>query len=138
MNAVMYGAGNIGRGFIGALLAQSGYRVTFVEVAQPVVDSLNTNHQYPLRIVSNDGYDEMEITGVNAVHGHDQHGVAEAIANADIVATAVGAKVLPFIAANIIAGLRMRWEKTDAPLDILICENLMDADKVLHKLLVEQ
>ena len=33
MNAVMYGGGNIGRGFIGALLSQSGYRVTFIDVA---------------------------------------------------------------------------------------------------------
>ena len=40
MNAVMYGGGNIGRGFIGALLSQSGYRVTFIDVAAPVVEHL--------------------------------------------------------------------------------------------------
>ena len=40
MNAVMYGGGNIGRGFIGALLSQSGYRVTFIDVAEPVVKHL--------------------------------------------------------------------------------------------------
>ena len=40
MKAVMYGGGNIGRGFIGALLSQSGYEVTFVDVAEPVVKAL--------------------------------------------------------------------------------------------------
>ena len=34
--AVMYGGGNIGRGFIGATLSQSGYKVTFIDVAEPV------------------------------------------------------------------------------------------------------
>ena len=38
--AVMYGGGNIGRGFIGALLSQSGYAVTFIDVAEPVVQAL--------------------------------------------------------------------------------------------------
>ena len=36
MKAIMYGAGNIGRGFIGALFAQSGYDVSFIDVAKPV------------------------------------------------------------------------------------------------------
>ena len=34
--AIMYGGGNIGRGFIGMLLSASGYEVTFVDVAEPV------------------------------------------------------------------------------------------------------
>ena len=38
--AVMYGGGNIGRGFIGATLSQSGYEVTFIDVAEPKSDSL--------------------------------------------------------------------------------------------------
>ena len=49
MNAVMYGGGNIGRGFIGALLSQSGYRVTFIDVAEPVVKHLQEKGSYPIR-----------------------------------------------------------------------------------------
>ena len=55
MKAVMYGAGNIGRGFIGALLSQAGYRVSFVDVADPVVQELRTREKYPVRYVSNEG-----------------------------------------------------------------------------------
>ena len=53
--AVMYGGGNIGRGFIGALMSRSGYEVTFVDVAVPVVEELQSRRCYPLRIVSSEG-----------------------------------------------------------------------------------
>ena len=135
MNAVMYGAGNIGRGFIGALLSQAGYEVTFIDVSQPLVDALNKENCYPLRIISGSTYEDMEIQNVRAINGNDQSAVAEAIAEADIMATAVGAKILPYIVSNIAVGLRKRWKSSDAPLDILICENLMDADKALAGLI---
>ena len=49
MKAVMYGGGNIGRGFIGLLFSQSGYDVTFIDVAEPVVDALNREKRYPVQ-----------------------------------------------------------------------------------------
>ena len=138
MKAVMYGGGNIGRGFIGQLLSQSGYEVTFVDVVDAVVDTLNRDHKYPVRILSNDGYQDVEVTNVNAVNGNDVEAVAEAIANADIMATAVGARILKFIVPNIVAGLRKRWAMGKASLNIIICENLMDANKVLEEMLKAQ
>ena len=41
MKAVHFGAGNIGRGFIGSLLYQSGYETCFVDVNSEVVDLIN-------------------------------------------------------------------------------------------------
>ena len=135
--AVMYGGGNIGRGFIGALLSQSGYEVTFIDVAEPVVKALQENHRYPVRYVSSDGHEDVMIENVTAVNGNDQEAASEAIANCDIMATAVGARILKFIVGNIVAGLRKRWARTDKPLNIIICENLMDANLVVEKMLKE-
>ena len=53
MKAVMYGGGNIGRGFVGALFSQAGYEVTFIDVAESVVQALSEQHEYPVRYVSN-------------------------------------------------------------------------------------
>ena len=135
--AVMYGGGNIGRGFIGALLSQSGYEVTFIDVAEPVVKALQENHRYPVRYVSSDGYEDVMIENVTAVNGNDQEAASEVIANCDIMATAVGARILKFIVGNIVVGLRKRWTRTDKPLNIIICENLMDANLVVEKMLKE-
>ena len=138
MNAVMYGGGNIGRGFIGALLSQSGYRVTFVDVAEPVVKALQEKGTYPVRYVSTEGYEDVWIQNVTAVNGNDTEAVAEAIAGCDIMATAVGARILKFIVPNIVAGLRKRWAAGGGSLNIIICENLMDANKILEGMLKEQ
>ncbi len=133
--AVMYGGGNIGRGFIGWLLSASGYEVTFVDVAEPVVNTLNEKHCYPVRIIASNGHEDINVTNVRAVNGNNGEAVAEAIANADIMATAVGVNVLKFIIGNIVAGIRKRMELGNGPLNILICENLMDANKVIEGML---
>ena len=133
----MYGGGNIGRGFIGATLSQSGYEVTFIDVAEPVIQALQEKHCYPVRYVSGEGYEDVLIENVTAVSGNDQEAASEAIANCDIMATAVGARILKFIIPNIVAGLRKRWARTDAPLNIIICENLNDANKILEGMLKE-
>ena len=87
----MYGGGNIGRGFIGALLSQSGYRVTFIDVAPPVVEHLQKNECYPIRYVFSGGYEDVLVENVTAVNGNDAEAASDAIANCDIMATAVGA-----------------------------------------------
>ena len=87
--AIMYGAGNIGRGFIGALFSKSGYEVTFIDVAKPVVEALHQRGSYPVRILSDEGFSDEIIEHVDAIDGNDAAAVAEAIANADILATAV-------------------------------------------------
>ncbi len=132
MKAVMYGAGNIGRGFIGQLLSQSGYHVDFIDVAPAVIEQLNTQNQYPVRILYKDTYEETMVTNVACIDGKDPDAIAAAIAEADVMATAIGVNVLKFIIGNIAQGLKKRWENPDkAPLNIIICENLIGADAYL-------
>ena len=77
--AIMYGGGNIGRGFIGMLLSASGYEVTFVDVAEPVVNTLNEKHCYPVRINSNEGHKDINVENVCAVNGNNGEAVADAL-----------------------------------------------------------
>lgn len=136
--AVMYGAGNIGRGFITQLFSKSGYETALIDVNTEVVNKLNTERCYPVKIVSEAERREEIIENVYGVDGRDMDAVADTIAAADVMATAVGVNILPRIAGNIAEGVRRRFSKTDAPLNIIICENLIDADKYLASLIKEK
>ncbi len=136
--ALMYGAGNIGRGFIGQLFHMSGYEISFIDVNMAVVDKLNEDGCYPIYITANEAYSEYLVTGVHGVNGRDNEAIAEAMAEADIMATAVGVNILKFIAAPFACGVRRRMEKgIDAPLNVIICENMIEADKYFAGLVKE-
>lgn len=136
---VMYGAGNIGRGFIGATFAKAGYAVKFIDVNMVVIDALNAEKKYPVEIVSNEGSVDEWIENVSGIDGRDGELVAETIANADAMATAVGVNIMPRIVPLIVAGIVKRFERGEKnPFNIIICENLLDADKLMRSLILER
>lgn len=133
MKAVMYGAGNIGRGFIGALLSQTGYEVVFVDINDDVIATINKDKTYPQEIVGKNGR-TVWIKNIRAVDGKNSCTVSDEIASADLLATSVGVTVLEKIVPIICEGLTKRWDRDpDHTIDLLICENLMDADKFLKE-----
>lgn len=128
--AVMYGAGNIGRGFIGKVFSDSGYEVCFLDIVPEIIREINERGEYPVRIVSNEGNRDEIVKNVCAVHAGSEQAVRE-IADCDIMATAVGVNVLPRIAPVIANGIAERM-KAGRTLDIILCENQLDADKLMR------
>jgi mannitol-1-phosphate 5-dehydrogenase len=127
--AVHFGAGNIGRGFVGLILHRAGYEVVFADVADALIDALASTPTYVVKAVGADPHDET-VDGYRALNSrtHEADVIAE-IAAADIVTTAVGPTVLRFVAPVIAAGLRART--TDTPLTVMACENAINATDVL-------
>ena len=130
MKAVHFGAGNIGRGFIGLLLSQAGYELTFADVNGPLIDSLAAAGAYQVHEVGERPRTET-VRGVHAINSAtDPDAVVAALAEADIATTAVGPSILKFIAPHLVAGLRART--TTAPLAIMACENAVNATDSLR------
>jgi mannitol-1-phosphate 5-dehydrogenase len=49
---VIFGAGKIGRSFIGQLFSRGGFEVVFVDVCKPVISELNHRGNYKVIIKS--------------------------------------------------------------------------------------
>ncbi len=136
---IQYGAGNIGRGFIGQLFSQAGYEVSFIDVNMEIIDALNNEGRYPVTIVSKQEPVDVWVENVKGINGMDREAVIDAIARADAMATAIGVNILPRIVPLLAGGIRKRMQMNNlTPLNIIICENLIDADKLLHRLISEQ
>ncbi len=135
--AIMYGAGNIGRGFIGKVFADSGYEVCFLDIMQEIIDEMNARGEYTVRIVSNDGEKDTTVKPVRAVNSLTDQAIDE-IVNCEIMATAVGVNVLPRIAPVIARGMVARMERTGKPLDVILCENQLGADELMRGWIYEQ
>ena len=134
--AVHFGAGNIGRGFIGLLLSQAGYHVTFVDVAAPLVNDINTLGKYNVQIFGE--AQKTLVENVSAINSNENlDALLDAIVEADIVTTAIGPNILKFIAPNIAKGLTKRVAVNKTPLNIIACENMVGGSTVLKNFVYE-
>jgi mannitol-1-phosphate 5-dehydrogenase len=135
MTAVIIGPGRIGCGFAGQLLRASGHALAFIGRNRIVVDHLNRVGRYRVRLVGRSHPDRIcEIDGVRALWNGERERAARAIADAEVVVTAVGPGSLPDVAPLIAAGLRRR----DRPLNILAFENLADVGHRLQALVKDE
>lgn len=130
MNSLHFGAGKIGRGFIGAVLSKAGYDVCFADVNREVVDLINREGRYDVHVMDEESYVET-VSGVSAVDSTTD-ACLEAIVKADLVTTAVSMKILPFIAPTIAKGLgRRKAAGVTEPLNVICCENGIRASSQL-------
>ncbi len=128
----IFGAGKIGRSFIGQLFSRAGYHVTFIDVDKKLIEALNREGRY--RVVIRGERDEtLWIDHINAVYGGDSGAVARVVAGADLIAVSVGklalGKVLPLIAKGLIERRKMYGKR---PLDIIIAENIRDGAEYIR------
>ena len=131
-NAIMFGAGNIGRGFIGMLLGQAGYKVIFADVNETIIDRLHNDQQYTVHIMDTEKKDYV-IDNVDGILSTGQEAIDE-IAQAEIVTTAVGLMILPRIAPAIAKGIALRKENgSQEALNIIACENAIRASSQLKE-----
>lgn len=131
--AVIFGAGSVGRGFLGQLFSESGYEVVFVDIDESLVEVLARRESYTLRLAGVERVEDLTIGPVRAVHSLLTEQVAAEVAKAGLMATAVGARALAAIAQPIAAGLAQRWEAGQTtPLNVIVCENLHDAPALLR------
>ena len=138
MKAVHFGAGNIGRGFIGEVLYKNGVEVVFVDINKEVIDALNERQAYEIELAAPES-ERIAVANVRGVNNQtDPELVAKEIVDADIITTAIGPNVLPFIAPLIADGLKLRLtDNNHAPIDVIACENMIGGSEILKEYVVK-
>lgn len=130
--AIQFGAGNIGRGFIGALLSNAGYHVVFADVNKNIIDRINQDKTYTIYVKDVESQ-EIVITDISGVDSTKPELIDE-IKDAEIITTAVGLRILPIIAPSVAEGIKARKESgSEAYLNIIACENAIKGSSQLKE-----
>ena len=138
MNALHFGAGNIGRGFIGLLLAQNGFQVTFADVSEVLIDAIKKEGKYRV-ILADESHEAIPVEGVFGINSaKEPEALKEAVLKADLITTAVGVNIVPHIGRSLLEGIKERLHQGNVtPFSIIACENAVGATKVLKEALYE-
>jgi mannitol-1-phosphate 5-dehydrogenase len=124
---VIFGAGRIGRSFIGQLFGCNGYKVVFVDVDSEIVRLLNERGSYRV-VIKGDKEEEITVPNISAILASDRQEVINAVCSAGIAAVSVGKNALEKVIPVIAAGLELRLRNNPYfPLDIILAENMRSA-----------
>ena len=124
---VIFGAGKIGRSFIGQLFGRSGYKLVFVDADRETVDRLNYKKSYRI-IIKGDSDEEIIVTNLEAISAFEKKRVSEAVSTAGIIAISVGKNAVEKVIPVISSGIEMRYSRDpESPLDIILAENMRSA-----------
>jgi mannitol-1-phosphate 5-dehydrogenase len=126
---IVFGGGKIGRSFIGQLFSRGGYEVVFVDIARDLVNALNERRSYRVAVKSGLGEETMEINNVMGILATDTSAIVRELSGCSIAALSVGQSGLPHVIPLLAKGLLARQRAfSNKPLDIIIAENMRDAD----------
>jgi mannitol-1-phosphate 5-dehydrogenase len=131
---IQFGAGKIGRGFLGELFSRSGYETIFVDVDSELIDLINEKKVYRIKILRAapaggkkpaESPELVEVKNISGINAADVDRVTDALSQVNLSATAVGAGALKSVSKLIALGVEKRYAlQIKDPLNIIICENL--------------
>jgi len=135
---VLFGAGKIGRSFIGQLFSNGGYEIVFIDVYKAVIDELNRRHEYKV-VIKADKDEILNIKNVRGVYAEDEKKVVQEIVSANILAVSVGQNGLGLVVSLLAKGLQERYNQHNTScLDIIIAENLRNGADYFFRELKKQ
>jgi mannitol-1-phosphate 5-dehydrogenase len=135
-SVVIFGAGDVGRGFIARLVTANGITPVFIETDVQLARRLDETGRYVVRIT---GAEQKEhcISGYSVLTTEQGGEISRSLSDCLFVATAVGGQYLETVARTVASRLADTTNHRDKPLNILLCENWPDAEKVLAEALLK-
>ena len=134
MKATHFGAGNIGRGFIGEILAKNGFSIEFVDINETIINALMSRKGYTIELAE-ESKQQIQVANVTGINNQkNPEAVVESVATSQIVTTAIGPNILPFNAELIAKGIQKRKaSQVTEKLDVIACENMIGGSQFLFE-----
>jgi mannitol-1-phosphate 5-dehydrogenase len=133
MRIIIIGAGRVGLGALGAVLAMQGHEVVIAARRREIVNSINL-HGYDVTIKGS-VETRIEVRGVRAVMAPGED-FAREVERADHIYTSVRPDNLPEISVLLAEAILHRIKSgVKRPLDVFCCENLKNAGSRLERLI---
>ena len=134
MKATHFGAGNIGRGFIGEILAKNGFSIEFVDINETIISALMSRKGYTIELAE-ESKQQIQVANVTGINNQkNPEAVIDSVATSQIVTTAIGPNILPFIAELIAKGIQKRKaNQVTEKLDVIACENMIGGSQFLFE-----
>lgn len=131
---LIWGAGKIGRGFLGDLFHQAGYKLVFVDRNKQVVEALNSRPSYTVVYCGNDGKcTDVSISGYTALHMPQKDAIIEQLGECSLMAVAVPPEGFSELVEMLHMAIRQRLTANlDETLDIIFCVNTFDPAQKLR------
>ncbi len=127
-SVAIFGAGAVGRGLIGRMLSESGFRPVFIDADKELITQLKNAGEYIVRLTGTTSRD-CRVAGFDVIATDRQEEITAAIECCAFAATAVGGQNLGTLGPLMKQGLAAR----KGVLNILVCENWPQAEKVLER-----
>ena len=134
---VIWGAGKIGRGFIGDLFFQAGYQITFIDADKKLTESLGAQGFYTVfNLRSETDQEKKLIDHFSILHYEENERVQAALNSTQLMAVVVFPLAFEDTAKRIAQHIEERRLKKDAPdLDIILCANIHHPEPRFRKLI---
>lgn len=130
--AIVFGAGKVGCGVLGEVLAESGFSTTFVARRPEVIAAIEGAGGYVLDVSGRRTF----VPAAGALNVSHAGPVIDAIAASDVVFTALGVDSLKAVAPLLARGLWLRGARRGTPLPVIACENLPGAGSYLGQVVL--
>jgi len=134
-SVVIWGAGKIGRGFIGDLFYRSGYQITFVDADRTLTGKLEQQGYYTVHNMrSENDQEKIIIDGFRVLHIDDKSEILNAMMGTQIMAIAVFPAAFEDTAKKVAEHIEKRRENSEtSPLDIILCANIHHPEPQFRK-----
>ncbi len=131
---VIWGAGNIARGFAADLFGEAGYSVVFVDTDESLIRKLKEKESYNVVYGEKEAGKQTTVAQYTALHASEKDAIMALLQDCDGIAVSVPAQAFENVADVLAETVRQRMaQKVKKPLDVFLFADMLHPPAILKE-----